>query len=477
MAYYGYQPEQTKAQIRSTRGETIDLALPVSCLVGELRNFLINEYNYDPNTRLLYNGHVADDNSYVCDYPFGSLMIASPVDIQSHRQPLPPRQLQQQQLQQQQQQQQPPRTSPRTSPRPASGGSRKSKAAEPASAAASSGAGRRVNPADASPDSSKKNGSGGRGGAAVVKHPPKRSPRKPRSTSAESNGSDGAAVHEPTPPAPVDASPPPVAARERTSPNHSANAGSGRTQPTRNPNSGRLPNSGRNPPSARTPNTTQPPAQESVEPAAASPAAAAPSQPYSPPPPPPPQPSSAAPPADAPQPARGATEAEDEHNHRLRVRFTVECHIPSLNRIVQVPVNGESSVADLVLAVVAQVPELGGQAKVVFRGKILPQTQQAKLFDLGMRADTRVFIAAGEFANPETITLLEIEKDTAEIEDAMKANLTDLQRKGFYEELMRILFRTDGLQSLEGEWRQRRKDAVKRITTLQDALGVESKNA
>jgi hypothetical protein len=497
MAYYGYQPEQTKAQIRSTRGETIDLALPVSCLVGELRNFLIDEYNYDPNTRLLYNGHVADDNSYVCDYPFGSLMIATPADMQMHRQPLPPRQSQQQQQHQQYQQrlQEPVRTSPSTSPRPNSGNLRKAKQAEPMTNAAANGnnnAGRRTNPADGnSPDANKKSKNTGR----VIKHPPKRSPRKPpRSTSAESNGSYGG-NGEPAPPAPVDASPPPAMARERTSPsnnnNNHNNMGSGRAQANRM-------NSGRSPNSTGTPMAQQDAGEAAITTtASASPAAAAPSQqqqqqqfspPPPPPPPPPPQPSQ---PAMTPEVTTAASPAgtnttnkqsaaeaeEEEHNHRLRLRFTVECHIPSLNRLVHVPMNGESSVADLVLAVVAQVPELGGQAKVVFRGKVLPQTQQAKLFDFGMRADTRVFIASGEYSNPETITLLEIEKDTAEIEEAMRTNLSDLQRKGYYEELMRILFRTDGLQSLEGEWRQRRRDAVKRITALQDALGVEVKTS
>ncbi|KPA85597.1 hypothetical protein ABB37_00008 [Leptomonas pyrrhocoris] len=472
MAYYGYQPEQTKAQIRSTRGETIDLALPLSCPVGELRNFLIDEYNYDPNTRLLYNGLIADDNSYVCDYPFGSLMIATPADMQSHRQPLPPRQQHQQPQLYQQRPQEPARTSPRTSAPPNSGTSRKTKPAEMNNTNANNAEPRRMSQTDGSPDSNKKN----KTASTVKKHPPKRSPRKMRSTSAESDGSDGAApqsraANAPTPPVPVDASPPPTAAaaavREGVSPSNNS-VGSARGQANRVN-------------SARTPNTATDAVDASSSPSST---AAAPPQRFSPPPPPsPPQPQPSSAPAAAPpspsaaQPSSPAVDvqnaAEDEHNHRLRVRFTVECHIPSLKRVVQVQMNGESSVVDLVLAVVAEVPEIGGEAQVVFRGKILPQNPQAKLFDLGMRADTRVFVAAGEYSNPETITLLEIEKDTSEIDKATKTNLTDLQRKGFYEELMRILFRTDGLQSLEGEWRQRRKDAVKRITELQDKLGVE----
>lgn len=135
--------------------------------------------------------------------------------------------------------------------------------------------------------------------------------------------------------------------------------------------------------------------------------------------------------------------------------------------------NGESSVVDLLLAVVAAAPEVAGVAHVVSHGKTLPQTAHSKLFDLGIRSDAHVFIASGEYSNPEIIVLLEVEEDTARVEQALQEQLTSLQRKGYYEELMRILFRTDSLQSLEGEWRQRRKDAVKRITSLQDTLNVE----
>ncbi|KPI87579.1 hypothetical protein ABL78_3330 [Leptomonas seymouri] len=472
MAYCGYQPEQTKAQIRSTRGETIDLALPVSCLVGELRHFLIDEYNYDPNTRLLYNGLIADDKSYVCDYPFGSLMIATPADMQPRRQPLPPRQQPQQQQQPRLQEQ--ARTSPHPSPPLNSGSWRKSKPAELSSTTTTSAGPPRTNQNGSSPDPSKKS----KPPCTVAKQPPKRSPRKTTTTTAVPNASDGALQQART----DDSSPPATAARERTSPknNNTTSSGRGQTNPMN---------------SVCTPTAVQGTVHASSLPSTA----AAPSQPFPPPPPPPPpqqqqQPSSAPAAAAAESPAPSAVPAtsearsnsavadapkggEEELNHRLRMRFIVECHIPSIKKVVRVQMNGESSVVDLVLAVVAEVPEIGGEAHVIFRGKVLPQNPQAKLFDLGMRADTRVFIAAGDYSNPETITLLEIEEDTEEIDEAMKSNLTDLQRKGYYEELMRILFRTDGLQTLEGEWRQRRKDAVRHITELQDRLGVDAKDA
>ncbi|KAG5479020.1 hypothetical protein LSCM1_02862 [Leishmania martiniquensis] len=449
MTYYGYQPEQTKAQIRSTRGETIDLALPVTCLVGELRKFLIEEYGYDPNTRLLYNGFIADDKSYVCDYPFGSLMIAIPADTQPQRQSLPPRQAAvAHQPPQKQQHQQPPPSEP---PYPTADRSpavststdavRKNKAADVMSTNTNAAKGK-VSPTEPSVETLKR-----KGHSTFVKQRPKYSARQVRSRSTESTGSHSCTTKAESTSAtaslhPVPSPPPPAATSNDTSPAPgSARALSGAGQ-----HSSSWPEGPRDVPAA--------------------PSSAAPSQA-----------------ANSPSSARTSTAAEaptgegsnSDDNQRQRVRLTVECHIPSLRQVVPVLINGDSSVSDLIMAITATVPALTPEAQVVYRGKVLPKAPHSKLFDSGIRSDARVFIAAGDYSNAEKITLLEIEEDTAVIERAMSSTLTDLQRKGYYEELMRILFRTDGLQSLEGEWRQRRKDAVKHITSLQDALGVDVK--
>ncbi|KAG5504899.1 hypothetical protein JKF63_04345 [Porcisia hertigi] len=456
MAYYGSQPEQTKAQIRSTRGETIDLALPPTCLVGELRTFLIDEYNYDPNTRLLYNGLVADDTSYVCDYPFGSLMIATPADTQNQRQRQQPQQQQQQQQHQPQQQEQhhrqhhrqqhqpqhqqeqhhrqqqqqeqhqrqlpqqqqtlpePGRMNGRPSPTVSTNADtvRKNKAAEPAETQTNAAA-REISSAEAPQEVVKAKGMN-----TAPRHCRRSSSPHLRSMSTESSGSQAAATNNGGLPA---------------------------------PGSGRAPSS--------TGQRCSPGPQSSQD------APAPPTQTPRPPP--------------SPQSAAGEVPNSqcdnDVGRQRQQVQLTVECHIPSLNQVVPVVVSGESSVSDVVLALAAAVPALAPDAQVVYHGRTLPNSVHAKLFDYGIRSDTRVFIAAGEYRNTEKITLLEIEDDTSIIERATKSPMTDLQRKGYYEELMRILFRTDGLQSLEGEWRQRRKDAVRHITALQDALGVEGK--
>ncbi|CBZ26981.1 conserved hypothetical protein [Leishmania mexicana MHOM/GT/2001/U1103] len=456
MTYYGYQPEQTKAQIRSTRGETIDLALPVTCLVGELRSFLIEEYGYDPNTRLLYNGLVADDNSYVCDYPFGSLMIATPADTQPQHQSLPLRQPAVTHVPLHQQQQEPTpelsRPTARLSPTASASADavRKNKTAEPTPTYTNAAA-RKTSPGEAPPEAAKAKRS-----TAALKHRPKNSARQPRSISTESTGSqsrfmkgDVASDTSSTVPAPSPAPPPP--------PLPAANNGASPT-----PGSGRaLPGTGqRNLPSP-----------QGSQNAAGAPSSAAPSQatdlPLS--------PRSEEPSVGTEVPSGEG--GNDDDSQRRRGQLTVKCHIPSLNQVVPVNVNGDSSVSDLILAVAAAVPGLKPDAQVVHRGKVLPVSPQAKLFDHGIRSDARVFIAEGDYNNAEKITLLEIEEDIAVVEQAMESPLTDLQRKGYYEELMRILFRTDGLQSLEGEWRQQRKDAVKHITSLQDALGVDVKES
>lgn len=473
MSYYGYQPEQTKAQIRSTRGETIDLALPVTCLVGELRMFLIDEYGYDPSTRLLYNGLVADDNSYVCDYPFGSLMIATPADLAPQRQALPPRQP----ASGHQRSAAPPPPPPTAqealrptvnpapiSPSPnAADAARKNRAAEQSAPSATTTSARAAPRNVSPPEPAQETVKARRGSNTAVKHRPKNSPRQVRSTSTESGSSQGRAVKANSA-APAAAAPAPAAAASNATTANGSSAPAAAPSPA-TPAPPAAPQN-----SAAASNSGRAPASTAPAPAAPAPPTAAPPSPFS-------QRGAAAAAAAAEAPVGDAGEGGSEDNHRLRVRVNVECHIPSLQQVVPVHMNGESSVSDLILAVAAAVPALPPDAQVVYRGKLLPKSPNAKLFDLGIRSDARVFIAAGEYSNAERITLLEIEEDAAVIERAMKTQLTDLQRKGYYEELMRILFRTDGLQSLEGEWRQRRKDAVKRITALQDALGVEGRAA
>ncbi|GET88484.1 hypothetical protein, conserved [Leishmania tarentolae] len=456
MEYYGYQPEQTKAQIRSTRGETIDLALPITCLVGELRSFLIEEYGYDPNTRLLYNGLVSDDNSYVCDYPFGSLMIATPADVHQPRQSLPLRQSAAAHVPSQQQQQEPtpepPRPTAHLSPTASTSADVVRKKPAAPMSANTNAASRKMSQEEAplEPAKPKRN-------STTLKHRRKNSGAQLRSISNDSTGSqsrpmkgDGVSDAAHSLPAPSPPQPPPQLAA--TNNGASPAPGSGRAPPGKGQRHSPWPQGSQN--------------------ASAAPSSTATSQAADL----PPSPCSAETNVPTAEVLSGEGGNEDD-NQRRRVQLTVECHIPSLSQVVPVHLNGDSSVSDLIQAVVSAVPGLKSDVQVVHRGKALPVSPKAKLFDLGIRSDARVFIAEGEYNDTEKITLLEIEEEIVRIQQMMESPLTDLQRKGYYEELMRILFRADALQSLEGVWRQRRKDAVKHITSLQDALGVDVKES
>ncbi|KAF8280653.1 hypothetical protein TcBrA4_0092400 [Trypanosoma cruzi] len=162
--------------------------------------------------------------------------------------------------------------------------------------------------------------------------------------------------------------------------------------------------------------------------------------------------------------------------------------VPALKKSINLELPGDATLGDLLLEVVSQEPRLAG-SKVVFRGKLLSGSD-AKLNAYGIYADAlpsslsltnpdasgvyTLFFASGEYSEPQKVMLLEIEADTACIESIIKdGGLTIQQRRGYYEELMRILFRTDNLQELEGEWRSRRNDAVMRATRIQDVLNVD----
>ncbi|RNF08430.1 hypothetical protein TraAM80_02730 [Trypanosoma rangeli] len=169
--------------------------------------------------------------------------------------------------------------------------------------------------------------------------------------------------------------------------------------------------------------------------------------------------------------------------------ISLKCTAPALKKNIYLELSCDATLGDLLLEVLSQEPRLAG-AKVVFRGKLLSGSD-VKLNSYGIHGGAppaslisinpdasglyTLYFASHEYSEPQKVMLLEIETDTVSIEAAIKdGGLSMHRRKGYYEELMRILFRTDNLQDLEGEWRSRRKDAVVRVTQLQDMLDVES---
>ncbi|KEG07853.1 hypothetical protein DQ04_08641010 [Trypanosoma grayi] len=168
-------------------------------------------------------------------------------------------------------------------------------------------------------------------------------------------------------------------------------------------------------------------------------------------------------------------------------QISLKCVVPALKKNIPLMLAEDATLDDLLVAVVAQDPRLAG-SKVIFRGKLLKESH-VKLSVAGIRPGAppssvistnpnmagvyTLFFASGEFSDPEKVMLLEIEADVACVEtEVERGELTLQQRRGYYEELMRILFRTDDLQELEGEWRARRKEVVLKVTSMQDRLRV-----
>lgn len=78
MAYSTSPDDAFAVQVRSRRGETIDMSLPLTCTIDELQNYFINEYNYHPSTVLMYNNVPAKPQTFVSSYPYGSLLLSTP---------------------------------------------------------------------------------------------------------------------------------------------------------------------------------------------------------------------------------------------------------------------------------------------------------------------------------------------------------------------------------------------------------------
>ena len=160
-------------------------------------------------------------------------------------------------------------------------------------------------------------------------------------------------------------------------------------------------------------------------------------------------------------PGRDATPQPD--------KLVVHGVIPALQRVIDVPLVGCATLADLITAAISIDTRLAG-CKVAFRGKFLT-TPEKSLHSLGIRDGDSVHLATGMFTDVQVLNLFRIEEEFERAKElAARPNLTEIERQGLYEELMRVLFRTDELQDLEGDMRTKRKDLVKRITALQDSI-------
>ncbi|KAF5219031.1 hypothetical protein ECC02_008032 [Trypanosoma cruzi] len=462
--------QMIRVQIRSLRGETMDVEVPRECTVGQLREFLIGYYGYPPATSLVYGSYVVGDECLVEEFPFGSLVLVTSLDGAQRGYPAQQQQIatpqqrgqhfynQQRQQQQRSQNQghgklQQPQREPFNPFFPVGDKQQKQQqqqeedrsvfdSREPKKESAAS-----VSKPFHSRTDSNSMASGGTTTPRIGNDnkQPGCPGEKLRSFSCQSSS--------PPPPPPPQRSPHDTVPSGKTSPSKFVRNAFPSTAPVESGDGkGSLDRTPRkNSQSTPSIDASRTPRDTNIE------------------------------------VTRGVSEDAGD-TASVAPRISVKCMVPALKKCINLELPGDATLGDLLLEVVSQEPRLAG-SKVVFRGKLLSGSD-AKLNAYGIYADAlpsslsltnpdasgvyTLFFASGEYSEPQKVMLLEIEADTACIESIIKdGELTIQQRRGYYEELMRILFRTDNLQELEGEWRSRRKDAVMRATRIQDVLNVD----
>ncbi|RNF14462.1 uncharacterized protein Tco025E_05832 [Trypanosoma conorhini] len=441
----------------------MDVEVPINCTVGQLREYLIGYYGYMPATSLVYNGHVVGDDRLVQEFPFGSLVLVSPQDgaqwcfpaqqrpqsQHNQRQYRAQRQHQQHQHQQHQQLQRPGsrvRQQQQYHPRQQETQQKQQREREdqlgldlrePTSEAV-----------DALSGSMHSRGYSNSMHSGGMRTPRNNNDKKQPGRFGEPEKSD---PHQSTPP---QRSPYRNILDEKKNYSNSMGNHPRSTAPVQSTNE-----------------NSSPPKSPLLHPQVTASTHASPSH------------------RDSNAEATKASSDAASDAAPIAPRISLKCMAPALNKSIRLELPSDATLGDLLLEVLSQEPRLAG-AKVVFRGKVLSGSD-ARLNSYGIKGGAppaslisinpdasglyTLYFASDVYSEPQKAMLLEIEGDIASIEATVKGGDLPMQRrKGYYEELMRILFRTDNLQDLEGEWRSRRKDAVVRVTELQDMLNVES---
>lgn len=149
--------------------------------------------------------------------------------------------------------------------------------------------------------------------------------------------------------------------------------------------------------------------------------------------------------------------------------LSITCRIIEFGTSHTVNLEIDATVLDLVEKLKKEVKCISSPITVVRNRKVLPLAE-TKLFNLGIRGPCTVYVGTGEFSNSEIVSLTEVEEVLSGIEAQQIESLSNNQRNTYYEELMSLILSADSFQALDGEWRQRRKAVVRRITLLQDQL-------
>ncbi|KAG8344624.1 hypothetical protein ERJ75_000241900 [Trypanosoma vivax] len=435
--------DHVRARIRSSRGEIIDLALPSACKTGSLVQFLISEYDYPLGTQLMYGPSIVDGDRCVEEFPFGSLVIAAP-DTLGHL------------------------TQPVQSYQPASSclhrfqENMRSYSSPDRPKLGSSPPHQRL-PTQTRPSLSiPPQRDCGKGFVGVKPPSPLRSPSRCAAIdkTEQTNIFEKSGIGDTHTPEPYHSTRAAMVAPVEnccTFARKHPHCSTINEEQSCRPDCAPLPV----PVAAGAVNDTvcreqtenrQTPASHAVS-------------------------------------MDSGMQSRESKPEEVKEQVQVRCVSPVIARSIVLSMAEDSTLEDVLVSVVAEEPRLAG-CKIVFGGRVLSKTNM-NLLSLARSSAScaglvphnprkegvyTLYFAPNEPGGVQKAILTEIESSLeciARVVGSEELSLT--QRQGYYEELMRILFRTDELQELENEWRTRRKALVKRATELQDTLRIEDR--
>lgn len=183
-------------------------------------------------------------------------------------------------------------------------------------------------------------------------------------------------------------------------------------------------------------------------------------------------------PVPTPQPQDSVFVSSSVPTERGTTTFSVTLEIPAKRQSLPLTVLDNCTVEGL-----HRQAELPPATRFIFRGKMLSANPKAELKSFGVKDGSTIMVALlavdpeqgddATYSHPTAVQLLEIarhfEELNAPVTQAGSVKLLEpLQRKMFFEDSMKLLYRLDALEDLPSALRQQRKDLVRGIQTLQD---------
>lgn len=150
--------------------------------------------------------------------------------------------------------------------------------------------------------------------------------------------------------------------------------------------------------------------------------------------------------------------------------------IPLSDKSFELQLPGDATMNDLLTACVAEDPTTAG-CRIMCKGKVL-DVRDRPLHSSGVRSGNVVYLATGILTDLQLFKLFQARREfetTKRLVAEGGESLSEQDRKGYYEQLMKVLLSTDELMDLEGEWKLKRKELVKEITAFQDSMNSQQR--